>query len=111
MFSCGLLAHEAQRLRQIMELDHARIRAGDGHLAFHVLQIHVLAAALQVEHALHPHCAHHVAAPQIDARIAADVLQAHAGVVGDDLHIAGDVGDIEIAIAAVRFNRRALAEP
>ena len=44
----------------------------------------------------------------IDLHFAADVLQAHAGVVGDDLDVAVDVGDIEVAVAAVRFNGGAL---
>ena len=103
-----LLAHEAQWFRQIVKLDHAGVGTGNGHLAFHVLQVHVRAAALQVEQSLDAYRAHHVAAPQIDARVPADVLQAHTRVVGNNLHIAGDVGDIEIAVAAVRFDGRAL---
>jgi hypothetical protein len=88
---------EMQRLGQVLEFQVARIGAVDGHLSGDVLQLDIRALALQIQFALQIRRAHQVAALQLDARVAADFVQAHVGAVGLQFHAAVHFADIVVA--------------
>ena len=96
-----------KRLGEVLELQGSHVGAVDGHLSLDVFQLHVGAAALQIDLALDVGGADHFAAADLQERVAADAREPHVAVVAGQFHVARDVADLVIAGAAARLDAHA----
>ena len=96
----GLHALEPNGLRKIAEVQFAAPRAIDCHLALNVFEFNIVAATLQLNCALDRFGPNQIAAPNINAKVAAEVLHPNAGMVAINLHSALQVVDLEVAVAS-----------
>src|SRR5260370_5489964 len=93
-------------LQKVLEFQVAPERAVYRHRPFDVLDLQVPAAAQHLDHALDIHQSADVAALDFHFGVPPDLVQTNSGIVADDLNSAGQIGDVEIPVAAAPLHAR-----